>query len=273
MSLAALAPIVGWPISRLRERWEALCPNPSGRDEQSTGVLDRGVKSGKGVLGKEVRETCSQPDRRDGTSVAHLQSQIEQCVWELSLLDSQMPPEVWGLLRLECEAGDAMWGVRQRLREVETAMLQLEGRMQKGGLDTLSIREHATDSRQFIFRIDDITHSLQGRSAGGVRNHLPIPAVNEVDGDLFPDFVYLHSSIGGEGVVLDADTEFLTGCACGGECDHRSGCACCREQIHQTGGNAYDEEGLLQALKIALVLEGGGRELRCCSVAYTITLK
>ena len=52
--------------------------------------------------------------------------------------------------------------------------------------------------------------------AGPFEHRQRISAVNDVDDELFPDILYLHSCIGGEGVEIAGDAAFLTGCSCDG---------------------------------------------------------
>ena len=92
----------------------------------------------------------------------------------------------------------------------------------------------AADSRRYVFRVDDITHELVNASASQLTYRNPISAINEVDDEPFPDIVYLHHSVCGDGVCLEMEPEFLVGCACDhARCSLDSGCSCCREQIVQ----------------------------------------
>jgi len=108
--------------------------------------------------------------------------------------------------------------------------------------------------RRHTFRIDDITHNQSGSIMSNAMQHrLPISAVNEGDDDEFPDIIYLHSSVAGEGVSLQTPPEFLVGCAeCAGSghstdlCSSDATCNCCQEQVRQSGGIVYDEHRRLR---------------------------
>ena len=86
-----------------------------------------------------------------------------------------------------------------------------------------------------------------GGVAGPFEHRQRISAVNDIDDELFPDFLYLRSCIGGVGVEIAGDAAFLTGCSCEECCSLESGCNCCHEQVVQGGGVCYDTHGVLVA--------------------------
>ena len=77
----------------------------------------------------------------------------------------------------------------------------------------------ASDGRRFVFRIDDVSYELAGASPSAHHHRQPVCAVNEVDDEPFPDIEYLHACVAGDGVCLEAQPEFLVGCACDGCAD------------------------------------------------------
>ncbi|KAL1505013.1 hypothetical protein AB1Y20_008776 [Prymnesium parvum] len=219
LCLAALAPILGWPLSRLRERWAELRRAASPASPASPPHPP---------AGKDVAPPLASTAAR----LAAVSSRIDALLASLSSRDALFPAAAW-------RAASAA-PLRRRLQQLEAQTHAAEAAL------SLAPAAAAAPSRGYSFYIDDITHHLPHLPPPSLRRP-PIGAVNEVDAELFPDLLYLHASLAGDGVPLDAHTEFLTGCNCEGECDAAAGCACVREQLVAAGCSAYDAAGLLRA--------------------------
>ena len=275
---AALAPILGHTLQHVRCLWESICLRNPVAVNRACGVSQipsscggqpfapMGLVAGNGETVAEIGVVASATealfrtaggDGRSSAQLAQTQDSILACAWRISALDASMPHTAWQLSQMEVDNSSfAAPAVRQCLRDVEGQIFDLERQIATSKFPSAAGFSSRTatplvpevDSRGYVFRIDDITYEQPGMGVRGHHHRRPISAVNEVDDERFPDIVYLHASVGGEGVVLDCDPEFLTGCTCtGGGCSARVGCACCREQSLQTGGAAYDAKGLLKA--------------------------
>ena len=211
----------------------------------SSTVAGAGAEAG---AGGEAGAACS-----DGGRLARLHAAVGGRVWRLAELmmrgnSGELPPQLWRLSQLEASwSGSAAAAqLRERIKQIETAMYGLEAQL-AGTSEEAAEAAAASDSRRFVFRIDDITHDLPGGVAGPFEHRQRISAINDVDDELFPDILYLHSCIGGDGVEIAGDAAFLTGCSCEESCTLECGCHCCQEQVVQGGEVAYDKDGRLMA--------------------------
>ena len=285
--LAALALLLGRPLSQLRERSQqlALAELPWGSAERGSAErvsAERGSAEGARRLmadscaaltavstdtftdASTAASTAASAADASADTLAQLQASVSSCAWALSeaLTASGLltaPAPAWRVHALDSDAAIAQTSVafREEIKAIEASAYDLEAEIEAEiepaveGTTKLATkpatRRHA-DSRRYVFLIDDMSYEQPGVPPRDGAFRLPISAINEVDDEPLPDVDYLHSCIGGESVELAGDTAFLSGCACVGGCCIENGCACCEEQVRATGSCIYDAHGRLTAV-------------------------
>ena len=222
---------------------KAACCNGT---ESSSSPTNMSGSDAMMLCGDSAANTESMTSEDSLAALGSLHAAVSATVWQLSSkLGSATPPELWELLRLEDtpEEGKLPSGVRRHIKHVESSMYGLENElsivgsssltpaaaaMATGGSgggsttsaaptirpDVLTAAAEENDGRRYVFRIDDITHEIDGGAPGIWQHRLPISAVNEVDEEEFPSIDYLHACVAGEDVELETPPEFLTGCQC-----------------------------------------------------------